>query len=227
MEVPDETTFNARLRELPFIRTSVFLQYVTGAHSSTTVESVPLNRILGFRAGAENGWDVAPGCGSIWSFAQLIKAGEFDYRTPNGIVLEEFAGFYFITGNGRHRVAAMKAMLGPMKSVTARVSHLRSIAAYATDPTRMVTLSGNRLSYSFFLASDSPFRELERRRSAGLWNGSLREALLYDAPKWKQRIFGKRVLRAYWDVHFMKEPWAFAGDVQLAQTVCERALAQQ
>lgn len=225
-EVPPEADLNERLRNLPFANELQFFHCLLRQCGPAAIEDVAVDRILGTCVPKDRSWEIEPSSfeKTVWGLAKLIKDGRFDYeRNGNGVDLVGFGGVYFVNVNGRHRVAAMKGMLGPPPVIRARV-HPYDPFIYACDDTGRVRLKNGRLKLGFWVSRDNSFHELEIRRRAGLWEGGLVRVFLGSSSIVSRTLFGDLVKQAIWHVANYRGPWVFAKNEQTARSIYESVL---
>lgn len=133
----------------------------------------------------------------------------------NGISVVEVFGVYYISVNGRHRVAALKAMCDNQGTVIARVEHcpVSSSTIIGRSDNGSVRFLGGRFQLSnraLTQAADcvNGIAQLEDRRKRGLWQGRLVECIFARQPNFIEKHWiGAKVACATWDIDSVAHPF--------------------
>ena len=226
--------FRHRLQTIQAVSLNEFgLTFIEGSHSSQ-YEMIPVGGIIGTYSEDDRNWDFCDqGLTTVereryvWDYAKKIQQGLFLLNTEAPeLYVQEFCGLYFVTSNGRHRTAALKGMVGSELHVKARVSRCTSIdTVIARAPLGTVEYHDDTIHFSDeALASPLTFENsipvLEQRRRDGLWSGTLVELAQVPHP-----FGGPDHIRAVWHSPTLNVLWAFAKDLELAQSVVNASAA--
>ena len=233
--LPGRERFERRLKSAPFAEQEVF-GWNTGGWisvfegSETSQATVRVDQILGCKPDGE-GWfltdrsSAADPAHYVYRFAEKIRVGAFQPDKNNrDIGLFQFGRAYFVTLNGRHRIAAMKGLIGPPIYVSAWVERLYSngfrlfMQRGCPFTERWVRLENPEARSDLFMAEHAP-AELMKRQTQGLWRGRITEVSVSA----EQLGHGSAALRSIvWEVEWYQAPWVFAADMDFARTVYDR-----
>lgn len=238
---PGAERFVRRLLSAPFaeledfgFNSDAFATLVESGASEQQV--VPVSRVLGCKPEGV-GWyltDRSPAdnpSSYLYSLAEAIRAGTFNPDKDRwDICLFQLGAAYFVTTNGRHRLAAMKGLVGPPITVSARVEP-------ATDPLRVTFF--NRTSFdSLTVALSEPegvlslpglraeYAEVEKRRRDGLWQGRVVKASVDSGWSGSSTSLPDALRSITVEVDSCVGPWVFAERMSEVRESYERMLAQ-
>jgi hypothetical protein len=111
LPVPSPATFTAILSSLPAVDRADLTYYAFGTGSRET-RRVLVRRIVG-TGGGEKNWHLTDRQGEAYVFemARAIASGRLDVNLAEDLIaLSPVGALYFVSTNGRHRIAALKGL---------------------------------------------------------------------------------------------------------------------
>ena len=119
VEIPPLEEFRANLRSLRYVDLNQYLNNLLTEGGEVITQDVPVDLIIGTSVGQS--WDFTDRQRDknttpeeyVWNIARALKEGTLRLSVKSEtIILTEINGLYFVSLNGRHRIAAMKGMKG-------------------------------------------------------------------------------------------------------------------